>query len=159
LEADRIHRLCVLGQLTNSPFSVLSVSSTEACFAVQSGRQHGTLVSAEIPISVLAADVISGSAPQSRIPVRNGAENGRDALELLANGPLSVCVSDHSSITRLPNRPTIGTTAVGERLAVLWEKAVATGRIDLMRFVAVSSTNAAKLFNFYPKKVSKTLNF
>lgn len=151
MEAERIHRLCVLAQLNNAPFSVLSVGSSEACRAIQTGRQQGSLVSAEVPISALASDSLSSYATQSRIPVRSGGSNSHDALELLANGPLSVCVSDHSSIRR--GKIPIGSLTVGERLQVLWEKAVASGQIDLMRFVAVTSTNAAKLFNFYPKKV------
>jgi dihydroorotase-like cyclic amidohydrolase len=84
LEAERIHRLCVLAQLNNAPFSVLSVGSSEACKAIQSGRQQGALVSAEVPIAALACDSLSSSAVQSRIPTRSGANNSQDALELLA---------------------------------------------------------------------------
>lgn len=76
--------MCVLSQLNNAPFSVLSVGSTEACRAIQSGRQQGALVSAEIPISALAANSLSSAAVQSRIPIRSGNTNAQDALELLA---------------------------------------------------------------------------
>lgn len=44
--------------------------------------------------------------------------------------------------------------AVQHRLAFLWEQGVfKSGRFDPMRFVAVTSTNAAKIFNLYPQKV------
>ena len=39
-----------------------------------------------------------------------------------------------------------------ERLAVLWHEGVNGGRLTPSEFVAVTSANAAKLFNIYPRK-------
>ncbi len=50
--------------------------------------------------------------------------------------------------TKIPN----GLPGLGDRLPIFWTHAVVTGRITPERFVALTSTNPAKIFGLYPQK-------
>ncbi len=78
----------------------------------------------------------------------------------LQSGQLHTTATDHctfcaaqkaagrANFAKIPN----GTGGVEERLAVIWDAGVNTGRLTPSEFVAITSTNCAKLFNIYPRK-------
>jgi len=78
----------------------------------------------------------------------------------LASGSLQTTATDHccfcapqkaggiGDFTKIPN----GTAGIEDRMSVLWHHGVGAGRITPEEFVAITSTNAARLFNLMPRK-------
>ncbi len=78
----------------------------------------------------------------------------------LASGSLQVVATDHCAFTTDQKRTGIGdftqipngTGGLEDRMPMLWTYGVGTGRLTPNEFVAVTSTNIAKILNIYPKK-------
>ena len=78
----------------------------------------------------------------------------------LANGSIDTVGSDHAPWTReLKLDPKLdvvhcrsGVAELDTMLPLLYTEGVATGRLSPERFVALTSTNAARLFGMYPRK-------
>jgi len=78
----------------------------------------------------------------------------------LQSGDLQTTATDHccfcadqkamgkDDFRKIPN----GTAGIEDRMHVLWTHGVNTGRLTMSEFVAVTSANAAKIFNIYPRK-------
>ena len=78
----------------------------------------------------------------------------------LAAGSLSCVATDHCAFTTEQKRTGLGdftkipngTGGLQDRMPVLWTEGVGTGRLTPNEFVAVTSTNIAKILGMYPRK-------
>nr|XP_029736019.1 dihydropyrimidinase-like isoform X4 [Aedes albopictus] len=165
VEAEAVNRACVIAHQTKTPLYVTRVTSKLAAEQVSQARRRGLLVYGETLASSLGCS-LTNVKPNTLAyyvtspPIRPDPETPRHLMKFLALDDLQTTGSDNCTFnknqkelgrddfTKIPN----GVNGVEDRMSVVWEKGVQTGLIDPQRFVAITSTNAAKIFNVYPKK-------
>lgn len=80
--------------------------------------------------------------------------NGQEPI-IYENVPVAIPGKElgATDFTKIPN----GLPGVGDRLPVLWTYGVGKGRITPNQFVALTSTNPARIFGLYPQKGSLSI--
>ncbi|MDG1280333.1 MAG: dihydropyrimidinase [Pseudorhodobacter sp.] len=167
VEGEATNRAIMIADMAGVPLYVVHTSCEDSHEAIRRARAAGKRVWGEPLIQHLTLDENEYFNPDwdhaaRRVmspPFRN--KQHQDSLWAgLASGSLSVVATDHCAFTteqkrfgledftKIPN----GTGGLEDRMPMLWTNGVATGRITMNEFVAVTSTNVAKIFGMYPRK-------
>ena len=167
VEGEATNRAIMIADMAGVPLYVVHTSCEDSHEAIRRARQQGKRVWGEPLIQHLTLDESEYFNPDwdhaaRRVmspPFRN--KQHQDSLWAgLASGSLSVVATDHCAFTTAQKRSGIGdftkipngTGGLEDRMPMLWTYGVATGRITMNEFVAVTSTNVAKIFGMYPRK-------
>ena len=167
VEGEATNRAIMIADMAGVPLYVVHTSCEESHEAIRRARQQGKRVYGEPLIQHLTLDDSEyfdkdwdhAARRVMSPPFRN--KTHQDSLWAgLQSGSLQVVATDHCAFTTEQKRTGIddftkipnGTGGLEDRMPMLWTYGVATGRLTMNEFVAVTSTNIAKILNVYPKK-------
>ena len=169
VEAEAANRAIAIADVLNVPIYVVHVSCVESAEAIARARARGQRVYGEVLAGHLVLDDsvyrhpdFATAAAHVMSPPFRPKGNSEFLWRGLQSGNLHTTATDHCTFcaaqkaagkddfSKIPN----GCGGVEERLAVIWDEGVNTGRLTPSEFVAVTSANTAKLFNIYPRKGS-----
>ena len=167
VEGEAANRAIMLAGQAGVPLYIVHTSCIPAHEAIRRARALGQRVYGEPLIQHLVLDETEyfnadwdHAARRVMSPPFRDRKHQDDLWDGLRAGSLQVVATDHCAFTteqkrfgrddftKIPN----GTGGLEDRLPVLWTRGVNTGRLTMNEFVAVSSTNIARILNLYPKK-------
>ena len=167
VEGEAANRAIRFAQTLGVPLYLVHVSCKEALAEIASARENGQRVYGEVLAGHLELDDSVyrnkdwdfAAAHVMSPPFR--PKGHQSALwKGLQGGTLQTTATDHccfcseqkamgkDDFAMIPN----GTAGVEDRMMILWDSGVNTGRLTMNEFVAVTSANAAQIFNIYPQK-------
>ena len=169
-ESEASRRAIDLARLTDAKLLIVHVSAPEAANAILKARNQGLPIYGEtcpqylfLTADDLDREGMEGAKFCCSPPPRDKA--GQDAIWLgLTNDTFQVFSSDHApyrydetgKFIAGPN-PTFkkianGVPGIETRMPLLFSEGVRKGRLSLNQFVALTSTNAAKIYGLHPRK-------
>jgi dihydropyrimidinase len=181
VEAEGVHHLATFAELTGAHVYVVHTSCADALAAAGRARARGVALWVETVIPYLVLDhsyteradfegakyVMSPPLREARHQqvlwhaLRSPSPLSTGGRGVGSEGQIDTVATDHApfdfhqqkemgrgDFTRIPN----GIPSVENRVQLLYTHGVATGRIDLHRFVDLAATTAARLFGLFPRK-------
>jgi dihydropyrimidinase len=167
VEAEAANRAIAIANVLGTPVYIVHVSCEESLDAIARARAKGQRVYGEALAGHLVIDDSVYTNPDPAYarahvmsPPFRGKHHQSALWHGLQSGNLQTTATDHctfcaeqksagaNDFTRIPN----GCGGVEERMAVIWDAGVNTGKLTPSEFVKVTSTNAAQIFNMYPRK-------
>jgi len=167
VEGEAANRAIRIAEVLGVPLYLVHTSCIDALEAVSRARLEGQRVFAEVLAQHLIVDDSvyrnpdwNEAAHHVMSPPFRSKEHQAALWKGLQAGMLQTTATDHAcfctaqkqagmdDFRKIPN----GTGGVEDRLSVMWHHGVRTGRLTPSEFVAVTSTNCAKIFNIHGKK-------
>jgi dihydropyrimidinase len=169
VEGEAANRAIRIAEVLGVPIYLVHVSSRQSLEAITRARNEGQRVYGEVLAGHLLIDdsvyrdkdFVAAAAHVMSPPFR-APEHQKALWAGLQSGNLQTTATDHCAFCApqkaagkndfrlIPN----GTAGVENRMEVLWHNGVSTGRLTMNEFVRVTSSNAAQIFNIYPRKGS-----
>jgi dihydropyrimidinase len=167
VEGEAANRAITVASIMGVPIYVVHVSCRESADAIARARGRGQRVYGEVLAGHLVIDDsvyrhpdFGFAAAHVMSPPFRDKSHQSALWHGLQSGQLHTTATDHctfcasqkaagrDNFTKIPN----GCGGVEERMAVIWDAGVNSGRLTPSEFVAITSANTARLFNIYPRK-------
>ncbi len=163
-ESSAVERAIAFASAADAPIYIVHLSSQMALEAATRARARGQAVYVETRPIYLTFTRERFDGPEPGIYVGNPPLREEFDVEALwaglASGQISTCCTDHApwrkedklapEVNVQNTRP--GMADLETLMPSLFSNGVRTGRLSMQRFVEITSTNAARLFQVYPQK-------
>src|SRR6266436_1177090 len=166
-EAEGVHRAIAIAEMAESPVYIVHLSCADALNQVRQARDRGIPAYAEtcpqylfLDYAYYEQDGFEGAKYVMTPPLRDKA-NQEQLWKGLRMNDLQVISTDHcpfcfkerkelgrEDFSKIPN----GGPGVEHRMSLIFDGGVVQKRINLNRFVELTSTAAAKIFGLFPRK-------